>query len=90
MTNTEQTSHGGEVSSPPVSLELQQVLDKLNTFSSDFAEIKEDIKSIKKEINEIKTSQAVLVNDGKSIKILYGVFSSIIILLMGTLINIKS
>ncbi|MEY2857917.1 MAG: hypothetical protein RLZZ74_2229 [Cyanobacteriota bacterium] len=70
--------------------ELQQVLDKLNTFSSDFAEIKEDIKSIKKEINEIKTSQAVLVNDGKWIKILYGVFSSIIILLMGTLINIKS
>jgi archaellum component FlaC len=70
--------------------ELQQVLDKLNTFSSDFAEIKENIKSIKKEINEIKTSQAVLVNDGKWIKILYGVFSSIIILLMGTLINIKS
>jgi hypothetical protein len=56
------------------------LLDKLNTFSSDFAEIKEDI----------KTSQAVLVNDGKWIKILYGVFSSIIILLMGTLINIKS
>lgn len=70
--------------------ELQQVLDKLNTFSSDFAEIKEDIKSIKQEINDIKTSQAVLVNDGKWIKILYGVFSSIIILLMGTLINIKS
>ncbi|MEY2833110.1 MAG: hypothetical protein RLZZ574_2369 [Cyanobacteriota bacterium] len=90
MTNTEQTSHGGEETSPPVFLELQQVLDKLNTFSSDFAEIKEDIKSIKKEINEIKTSQAVLVNDGKWIKILYGVFSSIIILLMGTLINIKS
>jgi archaellum component FlaC len=68
--------------------ELQQVLDKLNTLSTDFAEIKEDIKSIKKEINEIKTSQAVLVNDGKWIKILYGVFSSIIILLMGTLINV--
>jgi archaellum component FlaC len=68
--------------------ELQQVLDKLNTLSTDFAEIKEDIKSIKKEINDIKTSQAVLVNDGKWIKILYGVFSSIIILLMGTLINV--
>jgi archaellum component FlaC len=70
--------------------ELQQVLDKLNTLSADFAEIKEDMKSIKKEVNDIKTSQAVLVNDGKWIKIPYGVFSSIIILLMGTLINIKS
>jgi len=70
--------------------ELQQVLDKLNTLSSDFAEIKEEIKSMSKEITEIKTSQAVLVNDGKWIKILYGIFSSIIILLMGTLINIKS
>jgi archaellum component FlaC len=70
--------------------ELQQVLDKLNNLSSDFAEMKEDIKSIKKEVNDIKTSQALLVKDGKWIKILYGVFSSIIILLMGTLINIRS
>jgi len=70
--------------------ELQKVLDKLNTLSSDLAEIKEEIKSMGKEITEIKTSQAVLVNDGKWIKILYGIFSSIIILLMGTLINLKS
>jgi archaellum component FlaC len=70
--------------------ELQQVLDKLNTLSTDFTEIKEEIKSMRKDIADIKTSQAVLVNDGKWIKILYGVFSSIIVLLMGTLINIKS
>jgi archaellum component FlaC len=90
MTNVEKTSRGGEENSPPMSSELQQVLDKLNTLSSNFLEIKEEIKSIRKEVTEIKTSQAVLVNDGKWIKILYGVFSSIIILLMGTLINIKS
>jgi hypothetical protein len=70
--------------------ELQQVLDQLNVLSGEFAEMKEDIKSIKKEVNDIGTSQALLVNDGKWIKILYGVFFSIIILLMGTLINIKS
>jgi archaellum component FlaC len=90
MTNAERTSYGGGETSPPMSSELQQVLDKLNTLSSDFLEIKEEIKSISKEVSEIKTSQAVLVNDGKWIKILYGVFSSMIILLMGTLINLKS
>jgi archaellum component FlaC len=70
--------------------QIIQVLDKLNTLSTDFTEIKEEIKSMRKDIADIKTSQAVLVNDGKWIKILYGVFSSIIVLLMGTLINIKS
>ena len=69
---------------------MQQVLNKLNKLSEEFAEMKSDIKLVKADISDLKTSNAVLVNDGKWIKILYGVFSSIIIVLLGTLINIKS
>ena len=62
--------------------ELKAVLNSLN-------EIKEDIKQIKIDVNALTTSQAVLTNDGKWIKILYGVFSSIIIVLLGTLLNLR-
>lgn len=70
--------------------ELQLVLDKLNKLFEGFAEVKSDLKLVKADIGDLKTSNALLVNDGKWIKILYGVFSSIIIVLLGTLINIKS
>ena len=69
--------------------ELQKILDKLNILSDNFNEIKSDIKLMRADISELKTSQAVLVNDGKWIKILYGVFSSIIVVLLSTLIQLN-
>ena len=50
--------------------------------------IQQDIEKIKDDVNSLKTSQAVLVNDNGWIKILYGIFSSIIIVFLGVLINL--
>ena len=70
--------------------ELQKVLDRLEDLSADFAEIKQDLKTVKGDINTLKTGQAVLVNDGKWIKVLYGVFSSVVIVLLATLIELNN
>ncbi|MEM8780497.1 MAG: hypothetical protein AAGF26_16860 [Cyanobacteria bacterium P01_G01_bin.49] len=67
--------------------EIKEILDNIKSLNNDFAEIKTDIKSMQSDISELKTGQAVLINDGKWIKILYGVFSSIIMVLLATLIQ---
>ena len=71
-------------------LNEEKILASIEAMRADITQTRDDIAEIKEKINNITTSQAVLVNDGKWIKILYGVFSSIIIVLLGTLINLKN
>jgi len=77
--------------------ELQKVLDKLNVIADDFTEMKQEIKEVrieigglKEDIGTLKIGQAVMANDSKWIKILYGVFSSIIAVLLATLIQFRA
>ena len=70
-------------------LNEEKILASIESMQTDLAQTRADMVKIEQKINDIATSQAVLVNDGKWIKILYGVFSSIIIVLLGTLINLK-
>ena len=72
---------------------LLEILKELSQESKQAGEerkkIQQDLEKIKEDVNSLKTSQAVLVNDIGWIKVLYGVFSSIIIVLLGVLINLK-
>ena len=72
---------------------LLEILKELSQESKQAGEerkkIQQDLEKIKEDVNSLKTSQAVLVNDTGWIKVLYGVFSSIIIVLLGVLINLK-
>ena len=70
-------------------LNEEKILASMESMQANIAQTRADMVKIEQKINDIATSQAVLVNDGKWIKILYGVFSSIIIVLLGTLINLK-
>ncbi len=71
---------------------ILEILKELSQESKQAGEerknIKQDLEIIKDDVNSLKTSQAVLVNDNGWIKVLYGVFSSIIIVLLGVLINL--
>lgn len=69
-------------------LNEEKILASIESMQANIAQTRADMVKIEQKINDIATSQAVLVNDGKWIKI-YGVFSSIIIVLLGTLINLK-
>ena len=72
---------------------LLEILKELSQESKQAGEerkkIQQDLEKIKEDVNSLKTSQAVLVNDNGWIKVLYGVFSSIIIVLLGVLISLK-
>lgn len=66
---------------------LDKIDSNIELLKADISEMKADNKIIKDDMNELKTSQAVLTNDSGWIKVLFGGGISIIIVLLGVVIN---
>lgn len=68
---------------------LEELSKNVETLKTDVKDIKEDIKDIKEEkLVELKVTDAALLTNVGWIKVLFGVASSIVILLLGILINL--
>ena len=68
---------------------LEEIAKDIATTKEDIKTIKEDVKDIKKEkLVELKVTDTALLTNVAWIKVLFGIASSIVILLLGILINL--